>query len=147
MKESTKMRLSVGLMLTCFLSSSVYAGGIYPNEVITIDPVSPKFQAYPFIDDNLEREKDLPDSSDVVIINQSLMSNEAGERWATVTLKNSAKGKRIFSEKNIYAMYADGSKGKPYQVRVKLNGGEIGSSLFYFGKHKFPILYVFTREK
>ena len=123
------------------------AGGIYPNEVITVDPVSPKFQKYPFIDEDLQRQKDLPDRSDVEILNQTLMSNEAGERWATVTLKNSASGKRIFTEKNIYAMYADGSKGKPYQARVTLEGDEIGSYLFFFGKHKFPILYVFTREK
>jgi len=61
------------------------AGGIYPNEVITVDPVSPKFQKYPFIDEDLQRQKDLPTRSDVEILNQ--------------TLKNSSSGKRIFTEK------------------------------------------------
>ena len=134
------LRLSVLIVVPVIL----VAGGIYPNEVITVDPVSPQFQQYPFIDKDLHHQKDLPERSDVVIVYQTLMSNEAGERWATVTLKNRAAGKRIFTERNIYAMYADGSKGKPYQSRVILEGNEVGTHLFYFGKHKFPILYVFT---
>jgi len=134
----------IGFLL---LPNIILAGGIYPNEAITIDPVSPKFQKYPFIDDDVERKNDHPDRSDIVIVYQSLMSNEAGGRWATVTLKNSADGKRIFTEKQIYAVYADGSKGKPFQTTLTFEGGEVGTYMFYFGKHQFPILYVYTRER
>lgn len=132
------------IFLSLLLLNKSFAGGIYPNEVITLDPVSPSFQQYPFIEDDIQHKNDHPDRSDIEIIHQTLMSNEAGERWATVTLKNSSEGKRIFTEKQIYAMYADGSKGRPYQARVKLHGKEIGSFMFFFGKHKFPILYVYT---
>lgn len=122
------------------------ASGTY-SSVLTVDPKKPSFSTYSFIDESIKRQAIEPDISTVEVVNQMLMSNELGERWATLTLKNLASGQRIVSEKQIYAIFADGDKKRAQMDPIKLKGNEVGIYTISFGYHKFPILYVYTRNQ
>jgi len=115
---------------------------ISPDDVINIDPGLPAFNKYPFQEINILE----PNKSDFSILNQIFMSNANGERWATITLKNLSSGQRIFSTNQLIAVFADGTRSYPEHIELKLSGNEVSTFVFYFGKHKFPILYIYTRN-
>lgn len=133
--------LYFSLLLTLYASATNY------SDVLTVDPQKPSFNSYNFIDESIQRKAIEPDISTIIVVNQMLMSNEAGERWATLTLKNLANGKRIITDKHLYAVFADGDKKKAQMRPIKLQGNEVGIYTISFGYHKFPILYVYTRNK
>lgn len=112
------------------------------SQALTIDPSAPSFKEYPF-----NQEDDLePRTSDFSILNQIFMSNEEGERWATITLKNLSTGQRIFSNDQLIAVFANGEKRYPGKIELKLQGAEAATHTFYFGRHKFPVLYVYVKN-
>ena len=115
---------------------------ISPDDVLTIEPVSPSMIDHPFETGS----DDEPSQSDFGILNQILMSNQKGERWATITLSNLSSGQRIFSVEQLLAVFANGDKRPPELIQLKLAGGESGTYTFYFGIHKFPILYVYSKN-
>jgi len=86
-----------------------------------------------------------PDKSDFKIIHLVTMSNELGDRYATVTLKNLSTGRRIFKQNHIMALFADGSRLSPAIAEAVVDGKESVSITLYFGEHKFPILTLYTR--
>lgn len=129
------------------LISTLYASATNYSDVLTVDPQKPSFNTYNFIDESIQRKAIEPDISTVTVLNQMLMSNEVGERWATLTLKNLSNGKRIITDKQIYAVFADGDKKKAQMRPIKLLGNEVGIYTISFGYHKFPILYVYTRNE
>ena len=115
---------------------------ISPDDVLTIELASPSMIDHPFETGS----DDEPSRSDFGILNQILMSNKNGERWATITLSNLSSGQRIFSVDQLLAVFANGDKRPPESIQLKLAGGESGTYTFYFGTHKFPILYVYSRN-
>jgi hypothetical protein len=115
---------------------------ISPGDVLTIEQASPSMIDHPFETGS----DDEPVRSDFGILNQILMSNKKGERWATITLSNLSSGQRIFSVDQLLAVFANGDKRPPGPIQLKLAGGETGTYTFYFGAHKFPILYVYSRN-
>ncbi len=91
-------------------------------------------------------EKLYPESSSFKIVHSVTMSNERGERWATITLQNQAAGRRILKREHIMAVFANGIRKFPTLEEYTLESNEIQSISMYFGKNKFPILKLFTRE-
>lgn len=69
-----------------------------------------------------------------------LMSNEAGERWAVLTLENTSSGSRTLEQAHIMALFADGKRLFPRAYSENFKGSELKSITINFGPHKFPIL-------
>lgn len=78
--------------------------------------------------------------SNFTLKNYALMSNDAGERWAVVTLQNNASGTRFFDNEHLLALFADGQRNFPLAIQSSFKGKEIKSFTLSFGKNKFPIL-------
>lgn len=92
-------------------------------------------------DDNIQ-----PRKSSFRVLNFVLMSNELGERWAIVTLKNSSTTKRTFDHEQLMALFADGMRREPLAYKAVFDGLESQSLTISFGFSKFPILDIYTRE-
>ncbi|WP_144394954.1 hypothetical protein [Pleionea sediminis] len=91
-------------------------------------------------------EKLYPEASDFKIIHSVTMSNERGERWATLTISNQATGRRILKNHHIMAVFANGKRRFPIIDENTFESNETLSLSVYFGKSKFPILKLLTRE-
>ncbi|WP_251360108.1 hypothetical protein [Kangiella sp. TOML190] len=87
-----------------------------------------------------------PEPSDFTIVNYVLLSNEEGERWVTLTLKNTSSGHRIFDNDQVMALFANGKRYSPYSKSLRFEGKEVQTFALNFGKSKFPILEVYTRD-
>ncbi len=83
-----------------------------------------------------------PDNSDFALLDVRLMSNRNGERWALITLENTASGQRILESDDIVATFADGLQVNPITIKEKIAGGEIRTVAINFGHHRFPIASV-----
>lgn len=98
------------------------------------------------IDLNFPNEDHIhPSNSDFKVVNYTLMSNELGERWAVVTLKNTASGNRIFEKKHLLALFANGDYIHPKTEKHAFEGKEIQTLTLFFGINKFPILKIYTQ--
>ncbi|MCG9761580.1 hypothetical protein L1D50_21135 [Pseudoalteromonas sp. Isolate6] len=112
------------------------------EKALTIDNVVPNNMALAFANDaNI-----YPDSSDFKVLNAVLMSNESGERWAVVTLKNQSSGRRTLTHKHLLALTANGQRIAPMKLSENFDGGETLSLTLAFGENKFPLLSVYTRN-
>lgn len=87
-----------------------------------------------------------PEQSDFEINNFVLMSNEAGERWAVVTLTNQASGRRALTHKQLMAIVADGRRVAPIEFLQSFKANETLSVTINFGNIKFPLLSVYSRS-
>lgn len=112
------------------------------DEVLNIDrSVSADLQlAFPN-DENI-----VPNQSDFDVLNYVLMSNELGERFAVITLKNTASGNRGFEQKYLMALFADGTRKSPDAIKLNFRAKEIQSVTVAFGMSKFPILEVYANS-
>ncbi len=110
------------------------------DEALTIDKVvSSNFElAFPN-DKNIK-----PQDSEFALINYVVMSNLIGERWAVLTLKNTSAGNRMLEQQHIMALFADGSRSYPAEIKLNFEGKETQSITVSFGENKFPILSVQT---
>lgn len=88
-----------------------------------------------------------PKASDFNIVNYVLMSNEEGERWAVVTLHNTASGSRSFEQEHLMALFADGSRRSPLEYKLNFSGDEVQSMTLNFGENNFPILAIYASDK
>ena len=86
-----------------------------------------------------------PKASSFEVINYVLMSSPIGERWATVTLKNTATGSRKFDSSKVMALLANGSRVKPHSYNYMFDGNQTLTLSLNFGVSKFPLLEVYTR--
>lgn len=86
-----------------------------------------------------------PDISDFGIQNFVLMSNDLGERWAVLTVKNEASGRRTLTEQHLLAILANGDYIFPNRFYQTFNGNETISVTIEFGQSKFPILSIYSR--
>jgi len=88
-----------------------------------------------------------PNISDFKLLNSIIMSNMKGERWATITVKNEAHGKRTFNQDQVLALFADGSRHFPLSFTQEFKSQQTISILVNFGVHQFPILKITTRNR
>ena len=86
-----------------------------------------------------------PELSEFQVLSFVPMSNEAGERWAVLTIKNLASGRRTLSQKHLMALTADGNRINPNEVSQSFLADETLSIVVNFGERKFPLLSVFSR--
>ena len=87
-----------------------------------------------------------PKASDFQVLNYVLMSSNTGERWATLTLRNTADGSRQFASDHIMALFANGKRHKPSHVKRSFKAGQILTFSLNFGSNKFPLLEIYTRN-
>ncbi len=83
-----------------------------------------------------------PTRNDFEIVQFAAMSNELGERWALMTIKNTSAGQRFLKNKNLVATFADGSQSYAAGLDEMLKGKQQLTKTIFFGYSKFPILSV-----
>jgi len=113
------------------------------REILTVDRVVPNSLELAFPNDRGIK----PKSSDFRLINFVVMSNELGERWAVVTVRNSSTGGRTLENGHLMALFADGSRKIPQEFKETFKGNETQSITVSFGENKFPILSITTETE
>lgn len=129
--------LCCGLLL--WLSMPAHA----QEDALTVEQRVPQNVALAFPND----QQLAPQISDFEVVNFVPMSNEVGERWAVVTLKNQASGRRTFNQTQIMALVGDGDRIHPNAISQVFEAKETLSIVVNFGVNKFPLLSVYTRLK
>lgn len=85
----------------------------------------------------------IPDNNDFELLHWQFMSNRIGERWAMITIKNTASGQRIFVRKDIVATFANGQQSFPVtEYSEKFQADEVKTLTIYFGERRFPLAFV-----
>ncbi|MFC1747313.1 hypothetical protein ACFL2V_00750 [Pseudomonadota bacterium] len=135
-------RYCIAALVVLFAVFPVHASELEHDEILIIDEGTVFKGDLAFVDGS----DDQPKKSDFKIENYFLMSSRSGERWATITLKNSAKGQRILSEAQVMAVFANGEKRAPNSMKHTFAEDEVATLAVTFGKSKFPVLYVYTRN-
>ncbi|MBV2092912.1 MAG: hypothetical protein KUF72_18685 [Candidatus Thiodiazotropha sp. (ex Ctena orbiculata)] len=129
-------------LLLLMLSLAVQSEEIPENEVLTFDDPIPGSLYLEFADaDDL-----LPKIGDFKIISSLFMSNQLGERWATLTILNQSSSQRLLDRHYIVALFADGEKRNPIDIEHTFYGKEQITLTINFGKSKFPILRTEVRN-
>ena len=95
----------------------------------------------------LDEEELLPEPGDFEIVSSILMSSVSGERWATVTFRNSSPHQRIFTQDHILATFANGGKARPLHLKQVFEGHQVISLTLNFNVHKFPIVGLNIRSR
>jgi len=132
------MRIMVGFF-GMMLASTALAQS---NEALSVDRMITKDIELSFPNDDDAK----PKAGDFKIINYVLMSNEIGERWAVITLKNESSGTRVFDQEHLMALFADGTRKPPLDYKLNFQGEEIQTITVSFGEHKFPILTIYSNQ-
>lgn len=133
-------RASLILLSILIFNSSAFAK--QPDGALTIDYPIPTVGEFNFPNE----DKIYPTQSDFVIQNVITMSNDAGERWATVTLRNKASGQRILKSNQLLALFANGERVYPVFQEQSFSAKETITMTVYFGENDFPILSLYTRH-
>lgn len=143
MKKILPFSLLLPVMLPLLGFQSAVNADDYPGrDVFSIDDPVPADLNLEFDnDDDLE-----PKASDFKIVSSVLMSSPAGERRATITIKNTSNHQRLFDKEHIIAVFADGSKRTPFHVEHKFSGQEQVTLLLNFGLSRYPILKVIVKN-
>jgi hypothetical protein len=113
------------------------------TDVLTVDRVVSTNLELAFPNDKNLRAK----PSDFELVNYVIMSNEVGERWAVLTLTNTSAGNRTLEHEHIMALFADGERKNPLQLKLNFEGRETQSITVSFGESKFPILSISARTE
>lgn len=130
------------LLITLLTAPLAIQAENYDRDALSIDKSVSQDLDFEFPNDN----NIYPDTSDFKVLNYVTMSNEYGERKVTVTLKNTSSGNRIFVNKQIMALYADGSRIAPHEKKLSFKGKEVQTLTLTFNSSKYPILKVYTRD-
>ena len=129
------------LGLFCLSCSPLFAAE--QSESLTIDRTVPNAGSIIFPND----ENIKPKSSNFRLLDYVLMSNELGERWAVVTIRNQSSGNRTFEHEQLMALFADGRRKVPEAFSQHFKASETQSLTISFGKSKFPILHLLVETK
>lgn len=136
------MRFILGIFFLCsfnVIGSECQTQG--QSENLILDQNIPSTEIINFPND----ERIQPDRSGFEILHAITMSNEQGERWATLTIKNNSFGRRTINREHVLALFADGSRKFPLSIDYSFDGKEVASITVTFGCSKFPILKLSTR--
>jgi hypothetical protein len=135
------MPIAISIILLIF-SITANADDIPENEVLTIDDPIPGSLHLEFSDaDDLQ-----PKIGDFKILSSLYMSNQLGERWATLTILNQSSSQRLLDRHYIVALFADGEKRHPLNIEHTFYGKEQITMTISFGKSKYPILRTEVRN-
>ena len=114
----------------------------HESDTLSVDRIVPKGLELAFPNE----ERSMPKSSGFELEHYVLMSNDKGERWAVVTIKNSSRGNRQLEQQHLMAVFADGSRAHPEFQSYRFKAEETLTLTVYFGESKFPILSVYTHS-
>ena len=131
-----KYLLPVLVLIPCLVQAEAI-------EVLTLDRSVSKSIQLSFPNDNNIK----PKKGDFEIIDYVLMSNEMGERWSVITLTNLSSGNREFGHEHLIGLFADGSRKNPLEYKLNFKAKETQSITVSFGKHKFPILSIYSSNE
>ena len=70
------------------------------------------------------------------------MSNDLGERWVMVTVRNTASSRRLLKRDYLVANVWDGTQANPDKLNEHVDAGELFTQTISFGKNKFPIIML-----
>lgn len=112
------------------------------DDVLVVDEPIPDATVFDFPEEDVLD----PKLSEFIILTSLMMSSSSGERWATVTIKNTNSHRRILDEDHIVAVFANGDRRNPVRLKHSFKGHEEISLTLSFGMHKFPILRLLTRN-
>ena len=101
---------------------------------------TPRFEYLSFDIEESDRLK--PKENDFELLHFAPMSNEIGERWVLITVKNTSTGSRFLKSEHIVATFANEEQRNPQGVSESIDGGQILSKTIYFGVNKFPIVML-----
>lgn len=128
-------------MFLAFLNNA-QADRYSQNEILTIDGSIPETVNLEFSDeDNL-----VPKIGEFKVLSSILMSSPSGERWATVTIKNTSPHQRLLDREHIIAVFANGERRNPIHAGHKFSSKEETTMIINFGLSKFPILKINVRN-
>ena len=132
------------LMIAMLLLGPTFTVSAFANpQALSIDRLIPENFELAFPNEqNLK-----PRKSDFAVVNYALMSNQVGERWAVVTIKNLATGWRMLDRKHLLAIAANGERIMPIDIQQHFKAGETLTLTINFGEHQFPILSIYSRTK
>ena len=111
-----------------------------PTNTISIDPVLPSGLALSYPNESNKQ----PLQSEFKLLQSIFMSNRVGERWAVITVKNTASGNRSLEHKHLMAIFADGQRHSPEPFKINVAAQQARSITVYFGQNQFPLLVVNT---
>ena len=75
----------------------------------------------------------LPKPNDFEILHFAPMSNNNGERWVLITIKNKAAGHRMLKSEHIVATFANGYQRNPTNLNESVEAGQNLTKQIYFG--------------
>ena len=130
-------RVLFTLFMVCSFSSFAAE-----REVLTIDKAVPAGLHLSFPNDSNVQ----PNISDFNVVNYIIMSNENGERWEVITVKNESSGTRTLNESHLLGLFANGERFQPLKFKHSFGGEESTSLTIGFGEYKFPLLGVYSRR-
>ncbi|NVK56542.1 MAG: hypothetical protein HWE26_13090 [Alteromonadaceae bacterium] len=113
------------------------------EDILSVDRVIPNSIDFAFPNESSIQ----PEPSDFTVKNFVLMSNDAGGRWAVVTITNEASGSRSLTHKHLMAVVANGQRVSPIEFLQSFRANETLSLTISFGRRKFPLLLVYSRTK
>jgi len=136
-------RLGLIIFIFAFIFPLVsFAGGkdVNKDNLLLFDENTPVFDKFSFDIDELERLK--PKKNDFELLHFAPMSNQIGERWVLITVRNKATGRRILKSEHIVATFVNGKQAYPVVIEKSVDGGEDFSDTIFFGVSKFPIVML-----
>ncbi len=110
------------------------------KEFLLFDEITPRGVDWHFSIDGIERLR--PQKNDFQLLHFIPMSNDLGERWALVTVKNTSKGHRFLKNEHLVATFANGSQTIAVLKSERIPGEGMVSRSVFFGTNKFPIVMV-----
>ena len=142
--SQARLRLLVWVKFSTLVSmlfmQLAVADEISLSRVLTID--RPLMKAAEIHFDNPSRIK--PKDSDFKILSYYLMSSEAGDREAVLTIENTSNGQRFLEKEHLLAVYADGEFRYPHELKEKFSGGERLTLRLSLPANAYPILSIYT---
>lgn len=140
MNQMMKFILSIAILLA--LQTNSYGESHSSDGILTIDESTPKILDLKFPNKNNVE----PKISEFQLTSSILMSSRAGERWATLTIKNNSSHQRLLDKEHIVAIFANGETRNPTQAKHLFTGNEEITIIINFGESKFPVLRVNVRN-
>ena len=86
-----------------------------------------------------------PEKGDFRIEHYAPMSNDLGERWALITLRNGSDGARLLKNEHLVATFADGTTAYAGNLNQRVEGGGLYTQAVFFGASRFPIVRIEVR--
>jgi hypothetical protein len=110
------------------------------DNLLLFDENTPRQDTFSFDIDESELLK--PRANDFELLHYAPMSNEIGERWILITVKNTAAGRRFLKSEHLVATFVNEKQVNPIDLNESVDSGKVFSKTIFFGVNKFPIVML-----